>query len=127
MTEHNYQFTDTNPFTGINYYRLRTVDFSDVLEISKIISVAFFTKTNGEIFPNPTYETLTIKIGSPTKGNPFIIARTNDPIDKTVQFDSSGQVLATPINPYALTFDPSYVLLRGFAENMRTWIAKLRV
>lgn len=46
---------------------------------------------------------------TPTKGNPFIIARTNDPFDKQVQFGTSGQVVATPDNPYALTFDPSYV------------------
>ncbi|NRT13029.1 TonB-dependent receptor [Flavobacterium sp. 14A] len=46
---------------------------------------------------------------TPNKGNPFIVARANDPFDKNVQFDSSGNVQATPDNPYALTFDPSYV------------------
>ena len=46
---------------------------------------------------------------TPNKGNPFIIARANDPFDQDVQYDSSGNVLATPSNPYALTFDPSYV------------------
>jgi len=55
----------------------------------------------------------------PTKGNPFIIARTNDPFDKKVENGSDGKVLATPNNPYALTFDPSYVYapnqgVRGF-------------
>lgn len=46
---------------------------------------------------------------TPNKDNPFIIARTNDPFDKQVKFGSNGQVMATPNNPYALTFDPSYV------------------
>lgn len=46
---------------------------------------------------------------TPNKGNPFIIARTNDPFDKNVQFDNNGQAIATPDNPYALTFDPAYV------------------
>jgi len=46
---------------------------------------------------------------TPNKGNPFIIARTNDPFDKDVQFDSNGQAMATPSNPYGLTFDPTYV------------------
>lgn len=46
---------------------------------------------------------------TPNKGNPFIIARANDPFDKNVQFDANGNVQATPDNPYALTFDPSYV------------------
>jgi len=46
---------------------------------------------------------------TPNKGNPFIIARANDPFDQNVEFDSEGNVVATSENPYALTFDPSYV------------------
>ena len=46
---------------------------------------------------------------TPNQGNPFIIARANDPFDRDVQFDTNGAVVATPQNPYALTFDPSYV------------------
>lgn len=46
---------------------------------------------------------------TPNKGNPFIIARADDPFDQNVQFDPNGNVIATPDNPYALTFDPSYV------------------
>ena len=45
---------------------------------------------------------------TPNRGNPFIIARSNDPFDKEVVFDSSGKPLVSPNNPYALTFDPSY-------------------
>ena len=55
----------------------------------------------------------------PTRNNPFIIARANDPFDKQVQFDANGNAMATPNNPYGLTFDPSYVYapnqgIRGF-------------
>ncbi len=46
---------------------------------------------------------------TPNRGNPFIIARANDPFDKGVEYNSNGQVVATPGNPYALTFDPTYV------------------
>ncbi len=46
---------------------------------------------------------------TPNKNNPFIIARANDPFDKEVVFDTNGNATATPNNPYALTFDPSYV------------------
>ncbi|TDE13178.1 TonB-dependent receptor [Dyadobacter psychrotolerans] len=47
------------------------------------------------------------------------IARSFDPFDKNVTFDSQGQVVATPGNPNRLTFDPSYVFapnqgIRGF-------------
>ncbi|OOG74953.1 TonB-dependent receptor [Algoriphagus sp. A40] len=47
------------------------------------------------------------------------IARAFDPFDKGVEFDQSGQVIPTPENPNALTFDPTYVFapnqgIRGF-------------
>ncbi|RYG03865.1 MAG: TonB-dependent receptor, partial [Chitinophagaceae bacterium] len=56
---------------------------------------------------------------TPAKRNNMIIARANDPFDKQVQFDGSGNPVATPSNPYALTFDPNYVYapnqgMRGF-------------
>lgn len=56
---------------------------------------------------------------TPNNGNPFIIARAGDPFDKNVTFDSQGNAVATADNPYALTFDPSYVYgpnqgIRGF-------------
>jgi outer membrane receptor for ferrienterochelin and colicins len=38
-----------------------------------------------------------------------IIARSFDPFDREVSFDSQGMAIATDNNPYALTFDPSYV------------------
>lgn len=37
------------------------------------------------------------------------IARSFDPFDTNVEFDASGNALSTPMNPYALTFDPTYV------------------
>ena len=56
---------------------------------------------------------------TPNRGNPFIIARANDPFDKDVTFDANGNPVATADNPYALTFDPTYVYgpnqgIRGF-------------
>ncbi len=47
------------------------------------------------------------------------IARAFDPFDRGVTFDNNGQAVATPNNPNALTFDPSYVFasnqgIRGF-------------
>ena len=37
------------------------------------------------------------------------IARSFDPFDRQVTFDGNGNALPTPNNPYALTFDPTYV------------------
>lgn len=46
---------------------------------------------------------------TPAKNNPFLIARSEDPFDRNVNFDSSGRVQATANNPYALSFDPTYI------------------
>lgn len=55
----------------------------------------------------------------PKQNNPFLISRTDDPFDQNVEYDSTGTVLATPQNPYGLTFDTTYVYaqnqgIRGF-------------
>lgn len=46
---------------------------------------------------------------TPAKNIPFLIARANDPFDKQVDYNPDGSVQPTPANPYALTFDPTYV------------------
>ncbi len=46
---------------------------------------------------------------TPNRGNPFLIARTHDPFDKQVQYNTNGQIIPTTENPYALSFDPTYV------------------
>ncbi|MBD0296618.1 MAG: TonB-dependent receptor [Flavisolibacter sp.] len=50
---------------------------------------------------------------TPAKNNPFLISRSHDPFDRLVEYDAAGNVMPTAENPYALTFDPSYV----FAPN----------
>ena len=46
---------------------------------------------------------------TPNKGNPFIIARADDPFDDNVSFDNNGSAIVTANNPYGLTFDPTYI------------------
>jgi outer membrane receptor for ferrienterochelin and colicins len=50
---------------------------------------------------------------TPKQNNPFLIANANDPFDQNVQYNANGQVIATPQNPYALTFDTTYI----YAQN----------
>lgn len=46
---------------------------------------------------------------TPNKGNPFIIARSEDPFDKEVLLGNDGNAIPTATNPYGLTFDPTYI------------------
>jgi outer membrane receptor for ferrienterochelin and colicins len=45
------------------------------------------------------------------------IARVFDPFDTGVEFGNNGQVIATPNNPNALSFDPSYVYYSNKGSN----------
>jgi outer membrane receptor for ferrienterochelin and colicins len=63
---------------------------------------------------------------TPAISAPFLIARSNDPFDKKVEYEPDGQIKATAENPYALSFDPSYAYapnqgLRIFT-GIRFWI-----
>jgi hypothetical protein len=59
----DYSFTDRMPKAGVNYYRLRQVDFDGAFEYSRVIAVEVKDK-NGEIglFPNPASEMVEIRL-----------------------------------------------------------------
>jgi outer membrane receptor for ferrienterochelin and colicins len=57
----------------------------------------------------------------PGRKSSFLIARAHDPFDQLVQWDASGHVMSTAENPYALTFDPTYVYMAN--QGIRVQIA----
>ncbi len=61
----HYRFTDDTPFSGINYYRLKQVDYDGTFEYSDIVSVEsnFTSDYVFEVIPNPTTEdNITVRI-----------------------------------------------------------------
>ncbi|MBK7478217.1 MAG: T9SS type A sorting domain-containing protein [Haliscomenobacter sp.] len=61
----DYQFTDHTPLAGINYYRLRQVDFDGTTEIHPTVSVLFNGETQLGLsaFPNPASIALQVRWG----------------------------------------------------------------
>jgi len=60
----DYSFIDTSPFNGVNFYRLKQIDFSGTYEFSDVIEVDFGTPsqyTLGQNYPNPFNPATTIK------------------------------------------------------------------
>ncbi len=57
---------------------------------------------------------------TPNKNNPFLIARSNDPFNKNVQYDANGNALVTAENPYGLVFDPTYIYAPN--QGLRTFL-----
>jgi hypothetical protein len=58
-----YDFTDRNPRPGLNYYRLRQVDFDGAFEYSSVVSVKAAGKEGGmALYPNPAGEYVEVSL-----------------------------------------------------------------
>ena len=56
-----YVFVDQNPENGINYYRLKQIDFDGTSEFSDVVSVAFSHEAKVTMYPNPVHRSLQIE------------------------------------------------------------------
>lgn len=56
----SYQFTDTNPLAGINYYRLLMVDLDGGSEYTPIVSENFQSNSAIQLYPNPANQWTTV-------------------------------------------------------------------
>jgi Secretion system C-terminal sorting domain len=63
----NYAFTHDSPRLGINYYRLKQVDFDGKFEYSRIESVYFDGSGSFRVYPNPTSDRLTVELPKDTE------------------------------------------------------------
>ena len=50
----NYEFIDDQPIVGVNYYRLKQVDYDGQFEYSEIRSVSLFKDNSIVVYPIPT-------------------------------------------------------------------------
>lgn len=58
-----YDFTDRSPRPGLNYYRLRQVDFDGAFEYSPVVSVKAAGKEDGmALYPNPAGEYVEVSL-----------------------------------------------------------------
>lgn len=63
MTINNYTFSDQNPLNGINYYRLKQVDWNDNFEYSPIAVIQInSTESELKIYPNPANDFIKIEL-----------------------------------------------------------------
>ena len=61
-TEQRYELIDKNPSSGLNYYRLKQVDFDGKFDYSNIIVIDVESRiSNLEVYPNPTAGKLNFK------------------------------------------------------------------
>lgn len=62
-----YTYTDEQPLSGVNYYRLRQVDFDGQYAYSPVVSVVFgSTDARLLIAPSPASDDVTVQLTQPT-------------------------------------------------------------
>lgn len=63
----NYNAFDNSPLSGVNYYRIKQVDYDGNYKFSKVVSVKTdFNKTGVSVLSNPFYTTLNVGFNSAT-------------------------------------------------------------
>ena len=68
----NYNWLDTKPFTGNNYYRIESIDKTGVIKYSQVIRVSIDKTTTSDIsiYPNPVVgNVVNIQFNNQTPGN----------------------------------------------------------
>jgi hypothetical protein len=51
---HDYSFHDPAPYSGLNYYRLKSIDYDGYTEIFPLVAVQVNQHLNPQVFPNPS-------------------------------------------------------------------------
>ena len=83
-TTKEYFYFDEKPMLGINYYRLKQVDFDGQSEYSEIRSIHFENQIEGiTVYPNPV-----------NKGDDFSISNVDETMFLTI-FDKNGRLILT--------------------------------
>jgi len=59
--EVKYQYTDTAPIKGINYYRLKQIDYNGVFSYSEVQSLNYDLINRTQIYPNPMVDKATVE------------------------------------------------------------------
>ncbi len=72
-TTQHYSFIDQQPLVGINYYRLKQIDFDGRFEYHKVISIEIESSDSDVIlFPNPVTSDMNVYLPSTWEGNSSI-------------------------------------------------------
>jgi hypothetical protein len=97
----NYFFTDSMPYTGVNYYRLKQVDGDGRYSFSDIHSVLMNNERKLNVYPNPVTSLLQVK--------------TNVKLSGVRIMDLSGKIV---LNNFTVSSDVIYINVSGLASGI---------
>ncbi len=119
----HYKTIDNNPYIGINYYRIKQVDFDGTSSYSEIIALNFKSKEHIiSIYPNPAKEFLTIT--NLMENNHYII-QIFDISGKLVVSENINNSISHTLNIKYLT--SGFYTLQVYSENDILYTNKLLI
>lgn len=99
----DYSFTDPTPLSGVNYYRLKSVDKNGRYIFSVVVVVRGSLINGVKVFPNPAKNYVNISLGNDVTANQLI--RLTDLYGKVLQqkqvTNAGGSTITFPVNNYA--------------------------
>ena len=85
----DYEFIDEAPASGLNYYRLKQIDYDGQFEYSEVVLVDFNGAVNATLFPNPTTNVLNLRGVRAGEGAVNLTVLSNDgKLLRAVRYDS---------------------------------------
>lgn len=98
-----YELWDNQPYTGLNYYRLKIIDLDNGYEYSRIIKVELKPNASLEIYPNPTNDR--IELRASMKPNSIMEIKLWDVLGRNIlsrelMSDASGNISTRLDFPY---------------------------
>ncbi|MFT5166561.1 MAG: hypothetical protein ACI8P3_001793 [Saprospiraceae bacterium] len=122
-----YKHIDANPLNGVNYYRLKQMDFDGQFEYSSIVSVKVERDNNNfSLFPNPAHGAVTLALETSFYGEEvsFTLYDLGGRQVKTQVLTLEGDYFRTNID---LTGVPAGVYLTLLQMGSKKWQEKLVV
>lgn len=86
----SYSLTDASPLNGINYYRLKMVDFDNAVEYSQVAIVNVSAKNRLSIKSNPVRNSLVISYSKEIAGSPLKIVSAEGKLVLVVKTESGS-------------------------------------
>jgi hypothetical protein len=114
----NYTFTDATPLSGVNYYRLKAVEYSGATTTSKVVSVNFTGKGGDKmsLSPNPTHDIVRVELMAADAST--VLAQITDMTGRVVLSQNVAVSKGANILPFSVSALPSgayFVKINGEA------------
>ncbi|MBS1933800.1 MAG: T9SS type A sorting domain-containing protein [Bacteroidetes bacterium] len=97
----NYSFTDQNPLSSVNYYRLQMVDLDGKYSYSEIKVVKASLINGLSIFPNPAKDYINVSVGGASSSLTIrLINQSGQILQEKIVNSASSSVVSMPVYSY---------------------------